>query len=76
MNLSSVPPYAKIDSTAHEKKCDKNSATSSGFFVSESGVKPEMSAKRIETSALRISRSSVEAPRIEPFTISSTTAGE
>ncbi len=70
--MSRVPPYAKIDSTAHEKKCDRNSATSSGFFVSETVVKPLMSAKRIDTSVLRTS----DSVEIEPFTISSTTAGE
>ena len=73
MNLSSVPPYAKIDSTAQEKKCERNSATSSGFFVSDTVVKPEMSAKRIDTSAMRICSSSAA---IEPRTISSTTVGE
>ena len=75
MNLSSVPPYAKIESTAAEKKRDRNSATSSGAFVSDTVVNPEMSAKRIDTSAARISVSSADTV-ITPFTISSMTAGE
>ena len=42
MNLSRVPPCEKMASTAHEKKCDRNSETSSGALVSEMDVKPDL----------------------------------
>ena len=73
MNLSSVPPYAKIDSTAHEKKCDRNSATSSGFFVSDIGRETADVREEDRDFGAADSLDSVE---IEPLTISSTTAGE
>ncbi len=49
MNLSSVPPCSNTTSTISVKYSVRSLAMSSGLMVSDIGVKPRMSEKKITT---------------------------
>ena len=76
MNLSSVPPAAKMASTECEKKPSSSSATSEALSFSDRAVKPTRSAKSTVASVCRIRV--IEASEIvgSARTIVSITAGE
>ncbi len=72
MNLSSVPPSAKIASAAKVKKVDRNRDSESGSIPSAALVNPTMSAKKTVT--FRVLTRSMTPLASEA--ISSTTPGE
>ena len=59
MNFSSVPPYSVISRRQVSKYRVRNSRTSSGSRVSDSGVNPTMSAKSTETSRRSVAAAGV-----------------